>query len=477
MIRNPYGHSSKNPRRPHFPVPEDIFASEDQVAERHERDIRSPAIDQAIDDWNVAKEEGDENGLRSAAKSIVDATSAAFRLQGVPLYAHPVLPPQFVAAEATSIARLPQDRQRTAVAALLDKFDPSVKPGGTQQFARHIAPPDSSITRSYRPAQTNMGVLHHSGGNAPSYSRQLPPPTPSYTPHRNGFDPLERAPTWAPEQTAQERAAPRPASPPPPIVHRTWDEELAARSQSGTRQNAFEEWGETFWSYLGYPISPDEKLRRQKARELEAEGRRPMYFGPRDPLPDDPYKDRVAWPVKPEPGKPDVVVVSPWGKRTLPSGDEFHPGVDFRNRKDRPAFSPLNGTILRIERNAGGGGNQIFILNDDGSIVGFAHTGALDGLQEGDEVYAGQLIGMSDGSGGTPAKPPVPHTHISYYPPGTPVDPRTRKPMQGPNPHDLSTKARTQSNPLEGLRMSRPPRRLTPEGHTGQTPMRVDRGQ
>ncbi len=71
MIRNPdrsfLNTTPRELRRPLFPVPEDIFASDDQVAERHEQEIRSPAIDQAIANWNDAKEQGDDHGLRAAA--------------------------------------------------------------------------------------------------------------------------------------------------------------------------------------------------------------------------------------------------------------------------------------------------------------------------------------------------------------------------------------------------------------------------
>jgi murein DD-endopeptidase MepM/ murein hydrolase activator NlpD len=410
------------------------------VREDEDEVQRSPATEHHIQSFFDALQAGDMSEQSHALAKIVDAWRADNNAGGLPVYAHLPLPSAF-ANELAKVAQSGPDG-KSAAQGITAKLEPGARLSVLQQL---------------------------------SVPRQIPPQIPSQIPNRNGFDPLERAPTWAPEQTPRERAGSRPVSPPPPVVERTWQQELDARAQSGGRRNALEEWGESFWSLFGYPISPDEQLRRQKAGELERQGSHPIYFGPRDPLPDDPYKDRVAWPVKPESGSPDVIVKSPWGRRTLPSGDEFHPGVDFRNRKGQPAFSVMNGTILRIERTPGGGGNQVFVLNDDGSIVGFAHTDALDGLQEGDEVYAGQLIGMSDGSGGTPAKPPVPHTHISYYPPGTPVDPRTRKPLQGPNPHDLSVRARTQSDPLDGLRLSRPPRRLTPDGYTGQTPMRVDR--
>jgi murein DD-endopeptidase MepM/ murein hydrolase activator NlpD len=109
---------------------------------------------------------------------------------------------------------------------------------------------------------------------------------------------------------------------------------------------------------------------------------------------------------------------------------------------------------LRIEPNSKGGGNQIFVLLDDGTIVGFSHTKWMDGMQEGDEVYAGQQVGESDGSGTT-----EPHTHMSVYPPGTPIDEITappvlkgqapseryyaaRKPSQNPDDHQLDDPAR-----------------------------------
>ena len=408
--------------------------------------LRSRATEHHIQTFFGALEVGDESEQSHTLAKIVQSWRADNNAGGLPVYAHLPLPSAF-ANELANVVHSGLDG-KPAAEGITAKLEPGARLSVLQQLR---------------------------SSPSPSYPRQLPPPMPSHIPNRNAFDPLERAPTWAPEQTPRERAESPQVSPPPPIVERTWQQELTARARSGERRNAFEEWGETLWSYLGYPISPDEQLRRQKARELEGQGVRPMYFGPRDPLPDDPYKDRVAWPVKPEPGTPDVIVKSPWGPRPLRGGQQFHPGTDFRNRKGDPVFAPVNGTILSIETNAGAGGNQVFILNDDGSVVGFAHTGALDGLHPGDEVYAGQLVGMSDGSGGTANDPVVPHTHISYYPPGTPVDPRTRKPLQGPNPHDLNVKTRTQSDPLDGLRLSRPPRRLTPDGYTGKTPMRVDR--
>jgi hypothetical protein len=182
MIRKTYSFLNATPRdlrRPLFPVPEDTFASDDQVAERHEQEIRSPAVDRAIGDWTAAKEQGDESGLRAAAKSIVHATSAAFRLRGVPAYAHPVLPPQFVKAEAAAMAHLPRDHQKAIVSALLDKFDPSAKPGGTQQFVTQLAASAASPTKGLVRAQASEGPQADRsapGGPQPKFQRNDPQP-------------------------------------------------------------------------------------------------------------------------------------------------------------------------------------------------------------------------------------------------------------------------------------------------------------
>ncbi len=195
MIRNPdrsfLNTTPRELRRPLFPVPEDIFASDDQVAERHEQEIRSPAIDQAIANWNDAREQGDESGLRAAAKSIVDATTAAFKLQGVPLYAHPVLPPQFVKAESIELRNLPHEQQKATVSALLNKFDPSARPGGMQQFAGLLASPAADFM------QDDEG----STGRRPSpfVTAQAQPPQPfPQQPPRPGHPPAPRQPNQPP---------------------------------------------------------------------------------------------------------------------------------------------------------------------------------------------------------------------------------------------------------------------------------------
>jgi murein DD-endopeptidase MepM/ murein hydrolase activator NlpD len=125
------------------------------------------------------------------------------------------------------------------------------------------------------------------------------------------------------------------------------------------------------------------------------------------------------------------LVTSPFGYRIHPVTGEFtlHNGTDFRARQDAQIRSTQNGQVRSIV--AGGpGGNQILVDNHDGSLSGYAHTAALEGVQPGEAVVRGQVIGRSDGSGRLTA----PHLHYTYKPGSvqTPAQPSTapEDPMQ-----------------------------------------------
>jgi hypothetical protein len=124
-------------------APEDVFATHEQIAAR-DKAIQSPIVDRSLFEWNVAKRSGDDQALRRAAKAIVDATAATFRIQGVPLFAHAPLPPQFVEAELDGVDRLPAAHRAAVLNDILGKFEESVKPLVSQQFAMHLSEFDRS---------------------------------------------------------------------------------------------------------------------------------------------------------------------------------------------------------------------------------------------------------------------------------------------------------------------------------------------
>ena len=118
---------------------------------------------------------------------------------------------------------------------------------------------------------------------------------------------------------------------------------------------------------------------------------------------------RQAWPTHSN-SQGKVVLTSLFGPRdiTMPGASKNHPGLDFRARPGAEIMAPQNGTVTEIGPQAKGG-NGVFISNDDGSMNGFAHTKGVDGLQVGDKISEGQVIGKSDGSGTT-----QPHLHFTY---------------------------------------------------------------
>jgi len=116
-----------------------------------------------------------------------------------------------------------------------------------------------------------------------------------------------------------------------------------------------------------------------------------------------------------------------------PSGP--HNGVDIRNPAGGNALASDSGTILDVTQHPRGG-NQIRILHEDGSVSGYAHTRPRPGLQAGQPVNGGDVIGESDGSGGV-----TPHLHYTYRrcrtcPKSDPLEhlppPDKRPPASGP---------------------------------------------
>jgi murein DD-endopeptidase MepM/ murein hydrolase activator NlpD len=400
-------------------APEDRFATDEEVRERHILPADVPEIEGTISQFFRAWVDGDQSVARSAADTIVNRTRAYFESQGVPSFAHPILPPQFTNGVVKALRSLPAGERASEFDSLVHTFANELRTGVAQEL---------------RSAPSTVGLAAARPGSGSSSNT------------------VQRAPTWVREPTFWERMQQRrppsvpPNQPPPPVVERTWDQEYRERSQTGARERARQEAYDNAWNMFGFPLSPEEKLRRDLIADVRRRGDRPIFLSGKDPHPDDPYKDRVAWPTNANPGDQEVVVTGPFGRRTFVNDrgqvvNDFHPGTDFRNQKDEPVFSPKNGTILRIVPNAGGAGDMVYVLHDDGSISAFFHTQSLEGMQEGDEVYAGQRVGISNGSGAGP-----PHTHYSYFPPGTPIDPQTGLPMRGRDDHDRGAPARTQTD-------------------------------
>ncbi len=107
----------------------------------------------------------------------------------------------------------------------------------------------------------------------------------------------------------------------------------------------------------------------------------------------------TTWPT-PYPGQ----VTAPWGQDRTPNPP--HGGVDLRNPKWSDVYSSDSGTVIGVWRDPRGG-NSIKVLNDDGSVSGYAHTSPY--VKVGQWVEEGEPIGSSDASGNVNA-----HLHYTF---------------------------------------------------------------
>ena len=114
-------------------------------------------------------------------------------------------------------------------------------------------------------------------------------------------------------------------------------------------------------------------------------------------------------------------VTSPFGPRRHPilGYSRMHQGIDFGAPIGTPVYAAGDGVVETAEKK-GGYGNYILIRHDDGYDTAYAHLQAFaDGLQAGDRVRQGQIIGMV----GTTGLSTGPHLHYEVHVNEEAVDP------------------------------------------------------
>ena len=106
-------------------------------------------------------------------------------------------------------------------------------------------------------------------------------------------------------------------------------------------------------------------------------------------------------------------VTSPFGMRSM--GD--HRGIDFGVPVGTPVVAAHSGTIVEV-RESSSYGNMIRIRGDDGMDTLYAHLSTF-GVQQGQQVTAGQQIALSGNTGRSTG----PHLHFEVIRNGTKIDP------------------------------------------------------
>jgi len=96
---------------------------------------------------------------------------------------------------------------------------------------------------------------------------------------------------------------------------------------------------------------------------------------------------------------PNYRVTSPSGMRNLFGQTRMHKGLDLGAPTGTPVASPVAGKVLRKGFDTSGYGNFIIIQEPDGSTRRFSHLASMPGLQEGDPVTPGMVIGEVGSTG------------------------------------------------------------------------------
>jgi murein DD-endopeptidase MepM/ murein hydrolase activator NlpD len=108
-------------------------------------------------------------------------------------------------------------------------------------------------------------------------------------------------------------------------------------------------------------------------------------------------------------------------RKPSPGASSYHRGVDIGAAGGTPIVSASSGTVLRVDRNAGTAGNQVYIKDAQGRIFKYLHMNAKDFgvVRVGQQVQAGQMIGRVGSTGESTGN----HLHFAVMINGDHVDP------------------------------------------------------
>ncbi len=112
---------------------------------------------------------------------------------------------------------------------------------------------------------------------------------------------------------------------------------------------------------------------------------------------------------------------SPWGSRVDPltgRAGAFHNGADLAVPVGTPLKAPGAGEVIRVWEDPDNGKAIRVRLADGATVFGFAHL-SQQLVSEGEQVAAGQIIGLTGNSGASTG----PHVHVAAWVNGQNVNP------------------------------------------------------
>jgi murein DD-endopeptidase MepM/ murein hydrolase activator NlpD len=149
-----------------------------------------------------------------------------------------------------------------------------------------------------------------------------------------------------------------------------------------------------------------------------------------DPPPPPPDGPALVWPLAGSAAPDADSVHSPFGPRALPSGYDFHAGIDLPAPTGTRVRAVQAGRVVQIRLwngTSSGAGNAVLLSHDDGLHTGYLHLDQVQVVLD-QRLEAGDRVGTVGSTGAT-----YPHLHLGYFEnlPGTSSDERySRNPLE-----------------------------------------------
>ena len=131
----------------------------------------------------------------------------------------------------------------------------------------------------------------------------------------------------------------------------------------------------------------------------------------------------LVWPLSGGTGPDADSIHAQFGPRALPSGYDFHAGIDLPAPTGTRVSAILPGTVVRVRPwngTSSGAGNAVVMAHDEGYFSSYLHLHTI-GVKVGDILAARDQVGTVGSTGAT-----YPHLHLGYFKnlPGPQVDER-----------------------------------------------------
>lgn len=120
---------------------------------------------------------------------------------------------------------------------------------------------------------------------------------------------------------------------------------------------------------------------------------------------------RPVWPLSGSTGADADSVHAQYGPRALPSGYDFHAGIDLPAPRGTPVLTVIKGEVVTVTpwNGTSSAGNNVIVRHESGEATAYLHLDRID-VEEGQWLEAGEQLGTVGSTGASYS-----HLHLTYF--------------------------------------------------------------